>query len=237
MKAPLTASTSPGSSSPRWVARYWLSASPAPSRGRSGEVGEGAEWGGEGALAGVVELARLGQELAADHADSRVGVQPHQRGVEGARVDLRVGVEQQHRFRLVLAQDEVVGGGEADVLLPDQPHLGNSRSTMSGRRVGAAAVDHGHPRGPPCRMLVERAQAAAQHRFRAVADDDDLKVERRARLQGLFLTPDAGHVRHGFSRRLRRGRSPAACAAGSPGRRRPRGCRGSRAPSPAAPRR
>ena len=31
MKAPLTASTSPCSSSSRWVARYWLSAPDAPS--------------------------------------------------------------------------------------------------------------------------------------------------------------------------------------------------------------
>ena len=65
-----------------------------------GEVGEGAERGREGALAGVVELARLGHQLAADHPDPLVGAQPRQGGVERPRVDLGVGVEQQHRVRL-----------------------------------------------------------------------------------------------------------------------------------------
>src|SRR4051795_564337 len=49
MKAPLTASTSPGSSSPRWVARYWLrepeasSERPAPVKGAGGLGGGGEE--------------------------------------------------------------------------------------------------------------------------------------------------------------------------------------------------
>ena len=71
--------------------------------------------------------------LHPDHADPRLGAQPRQRRVEGPRVDLGVGVEQQHRLRLALAQDEVVGGREADVARgAAAAPRGNSRATMSG---------------------------------------------------------------------------------------------------------
>ena len=160
------------------MARYWLRAPAAPlGAADAGEVGEGAERGRKGALAGVVELPGLGHQLAADHADPRLRPQSLQGRVEGARIDLGVGVEQQHRLGLALTQGQVVGGGEADVAPAQQPHPGNSRSTMSGRRVGAAAVDDGHPhRHTRRRLALSEAQAAPQQPFGTVADDDDFEI-------------------------------------------------------------
>ena len=58
------------------------------------------------------------------------------------------------------------------------------------------------------------------------------KVAMQIATRGAFVG-----VARALSRRRRRGRSPSACASGSPGRSGARGCRGSRAPSPDAPRR
>ena len=171
-----------------------------------GEVGEGAERGGERALAGVIELAGLGDQLHADHADPLLAPEPRQRGVERARVDLGVGVEQQHGLGLALAQGEVVGGGEADVGASEQPHRRELALDHGGRRVGAAAVDDGDPHPALCRMLLQRAQAVAQQPFGAMADDDDFELRASCSPRRL-------------SERRRRARSRPGCAAGSPGRR------------------
>ena len=147
MKAPLTASTSPGSSSPR-RGRPVLAegAAGALAAADAGEVGEGRERGGEGALAGVVELARLGHQLHPDHPDPGVGVEPRQRRVERAGVDLGVGVEQQDRVGLPLSRSARLLAAEKPMLAARSSRTsGNSRATMSGSPVGAAAVDHRHP--------------------------------------------------------------------------------------------
>ena len=66
------------------------------------------------------------------------------------------------------------------LLAAQQPHLGELALDHVRGRVGAAAVDHGDPhRRPPAGCSAQRAQAAPQQRFGAVADDHDLEVERR----------------------------------------------------------
>ena len=187
------------------MARYWLRAPEASSeRPIAGEVREGGERGREGALAGVVELAGLGHQLAADHPDSIVGAQPGQRRVEGAGVDLGVGIEQQDRRGAALPQGKVVGGREADVLAADQAHLGELALDHVGRRVGAAAVDHGDPRPPARRVLPQRSQAAPQQVLGAVADDDDLEVERSGRHVGLSRRPSPRTIARGVRSRIAR---------------------------------
>ena len=106
----------------------------------------------------MVELARLGDQLAPDHPDPRVGAQPRERGVERPRVDLGVGVEQEDGVGLALAQDEVVGGREADVVAADQPHRGELALDHLRGRVGAAAVDDGDPGLAARGVLLERAR-------------------------------------------------------------------------------
>jgi hypothetical protein len=193
----------------------------------TGEVGEGRQRGGEGALAGVVELTVLAHQLRPDHPDRRVGGEPGEHRVEGPGVDLGVGVQQQAGAGLALPQDKVVGCREADVAAPLQVELGELARDHVRGLVGAAAVDHRHPhRRRPRWVGAEALQAAPQERFGAVADDHDLEVGRRIGGHG----DDA-------SRRLRRARSRAASASGSAGRSAARDCRGSRAPSPGAPRR
>ena len=116
------------------MARYWLSAPRgAGAAAEAGEVGEGAERRREGALAGVVELADSVTSFTPT-MPIRASEQPRQGRVEGAGVDLGVGIEQQHRLGLAGAQDEVVGGREADVRLASQPHLGElARDHVRGR--------------------------------------------------------------------------------------------------------
>jgi len=127
----------------------------------------------------VVELAALAHQLRPDHADLRVGGEPLEAGVEGAGVDLRVGVQQQHGAGGAAPQNEVVGGREADVGAALEPHLGELGGDHLRRPVGAAAVDHGHPHRRRARRVGAQAgEAAAQELFRAVTDDHDLQVGR-----------------------------------------------------------
>ncbi len=136
---------------------------------------------------------------------------------EGDEVRLRRH-QPQRPFEVEVEPEPALAPGEGEARVR-RGQLAQRRQPLAG---GAVVADQADPVGVG--LLADRAELALeQRRLRFVGGHAD-------RHQGLGC-------RHPLSRRRRRGSSLAACAAGSAGRSAARGCRGSRAPSPAAPRR
>ncbi len=205
MKAPLTASTSPGSSSPRSVARYWLRLDgapafrPTPAKWASAPSGVGKErlqaWSNspEGVISLQPTIPIRGSDASlprqASTAPAVISVSGLSRSTDSAAVSSRT--------RLLAAEKPMFERRTSRT-------PGNSAATISG-------VESGLPLSTTVtRWLTEGGLASIELRHR------------RSRSFAPWLTittSNSGEPIVVLSTRRRRGSSPAACAGGSPGRR------------------